>query len=114
MVKRKRIEEVDWAAYFYDIRDVCPWSWSAWKLGQISVRRWHSQVSELQNNKAQLYTAPNHSPRLLKKITDKLNGAQTEDEFLWSHPQFAHKSTPVPTIIQQNREYLYFLRERYK
>lgn len=103
--------EVNWCKYFEDIKTVCPWSWSAWQTGAIEITHWHSQVKELKNYKARLYIAPNHKPRQLKKICDRLNRQRQHEEWLWSHPDFAHNSTPQPTFIQQNRQDLEKARE---
>jgi len=107
--RKKAVEAdvaVDWGAYFESIKGVCPWSWSAWQTGAIEISHWHSQVKELKNYKARLYIAPKHKPRQLKKICSRLNLTRTHEEWLWSHPSFAHNSTPVPVFIQQDRQLL--------
>jgi len=105
--RRKKVHvadvAVDWESYFKSIRQVCPWSWAAWKKQQITITNWHSQIFELGNFQARLYIAPNHNARQLKKISNRLNRERPHEEWLWSHPDFAHNSTPVPVFIQQDR-----------
>lgn len=111
--KRKKAQEVaaeaknyDWMAYFESIKTVCPWSWSAVLCGAIDITHWHSQVKDLDKNKARLYLAPNHKPRQLKKICDRLNRNRPHEEWLWSHPKYGFNSTPVAVLIQQDRHTL--------
>lgn len=96
----------DWNKYFRDIKSVCPWSYSAWKKQEIQITNWHSHILELGSYQARIYIAPKHKPRQLKKIADRLNTQRQHEEWLWSHPQYANNSTPVPVLIQQDRERL--------
>lgn len=104
----------DWMAYFESIKEVCPWSWSAVLSGAIDIQHWHSQVENLDINKARLYIAPNHNPRQLKKICSRLNRERAHEEWLWSHPKYGHGSTPTPVLIQQDRHSLEKARKNLK
>lgn len=106
--------EADWNAYFENIKEVCPWSWSAWQQGAIQVTAWYNHVENLEHNQARLYIAHKHKPRQLKKIAQRLNRTRPEEEWLWSHPKFEFYSTPVPTLIQQDRHKLEKARKNLK
>lgn len=80
--------------------------------GRIRIETWHSHILRLENNLAIVYTAPNHKPRQLKRITDRLNRTYAEYEFLWSHPKYGGNSTPIPAIIQQDAQTLEKIRFR--
>lgn len=104
--------EVNWEDYFYSIRCVCPWSWSAWRQGKIDIVNWGTGIVELGKHSARLYITHRHNSRQLKKITDRLNSISTTDEWLWSHPKYKFNSTPVPTLIQQDRQRLNSIRKQ--
>lgn len=112
--KRRADVAVNWAAYFESIKTACPWSWSAQKKSLIDIQHWHSQAQDLEHYEARIYTAPNHKPRQLKKITDRLNRDRPLEEWLWSHPKYGHNSTPVPVLIQQDRSRLESIRKNLK
>jgi hypothetical protein len=94
---------VDWAEYFYSIKRQCPWSYAAWQQGQILVRRL-GQPQALGEYSAIVYVS-NLNRRRLKKLCAKLNTSK-ECEWLWSHPSYGPYATPVPCLIQQNRQVL--------
>jgi hypothetical protein len=102
--------EVDWGAYFASIKTVCPWSLSAWKQDKIKIHTWHSQMYELDELEARIYTAPNHTPRQLKKMCNRFNLARPHEEWLWSHPVYGNHSAPIACFIQQDRARLEHLR----
>ena len=111
MAKRKKTTaEVDWAQYFWDIRGVCPWSWSAWRRGEIAVHKGFSDIFPLDGYQARVYCVK-LSPRLCKLHTDRLNKERPNEEWLWSHPSYHNNSTPVPVFIQQDRSRLAALRK---
>jgi hypothetical protein len=107
-------KEVDWGAYFSSIRAVCPWSQGAHLRNLIRIQTWHSQILDLGKFEAIVYTAPNHKPRQLKRITQRLNQTYPQYEFLWSHPKYGGHSTAVPVIIQQDQKRLESIRNRTK
>lgn len=102
---------VDWREYFQSIRDVCPWSWAAWRQGKIDIVSWGTEIKELGEYSARLYVTHRHNARQLKKISGRLNRDRPTEEWLWSHPQYKNKSAPVPVFIQQDRRTLETLRQ---
>lgn len=111
--KRKRLQDVaeaDWTRYFESIKRWCPWSLVAWNQGLISITKWN-KPEPLGSNEARVYWA-DLNPRRLKKLCTKLDNADTECEWLWSHPNFGGRSTPIPVLIQQDRARLRELREK--
>lgn len=110
--KRKSHAEVNWCDYFQQIQGVCPWSLAAWKKDTIDIAAWLGTVEDLDGYSARVYVHVNASPRLLNKWADKLNVQYPQYEFLWSHPRYKGDSTPVPVIIQQERNHLNSIRKR--
>jgi hypothetical protein len=106
--------EVDWFNYFESIQTVCPWSWSAIRKDLIEIVQWRDGISELGKYHARVYIAPNYKPRQLKKISDRLTKIRPSEEWLWSHPKYGYNSTPVPTLIQQDKARLEYLRQKIK
>lgn len=102
---------VNWEEYFYNIKAVCPWSWSAWRQGKIDIVSWGTEIKELENYSARLYITHRHNARQLKKISGRLNNQRPQEEWLWSHPQYKNNSTPVAVFIQQDRRTLEHLRK---
>jgi hypothetical protein len=107
-------DEVNWLAYFETIKTACPWSWAAQKKSLIDIQHWHSQAKDLELFEARIYTAPNHKPRQLKKISQRLNQTRPTEEWLWSHPKYGFNSTPTPVLIQQDRSKLESIRNTLK
>ena len=121
--KRKKAQkEVDWLKYFNHIKGVCPWSLRAYMQDKILVwtdaERRYKTLSKLftsTNHEAFVYTFPGKSADWLESQCELLNKTQTECEWLWSHPDADSgegNSTPVPVLIQQDREMLNTLREK--
>lgn len=98
-VKNKEL----WTNYFHSIRHVCPWSYSAWKRNKIEIVLWRGEAEELKGLEARVHILINATPRLLKKIEQRLNQEKEFEEWLHSHPSFGINSTPVPVLIQQDR-----------
>lgn len=120
-VKRKsqhvvhHVDEVDWQAYFTSIQDVCPWSLASYKRGRIHIVDWRSRTQALVNYDARIYIMWRAKPRLLKKWADRLNDEDEKCEWLFSHPLGGGtNSTPVPCLIQQDRQILTRLRDKNK
>ena len=103
-------EAVDWTAYFDHIKGQCPWSWGAWRKNQIWIGTRGDLVQPLESYQARMYVIKNITPRRLKKLANRLDSIDSEHEWLWSHPRYKKYSTPVPVLIQQNRQYLNQLR----
>ena len=109
MEKRKKAVDADnsaWGDYFYSIRGVCPWSWSAWQRDLISVGVWTGQPESLGELSARVYVWATANSDTLNRTCDVLNDEYPQWEFLWSHPEHGTHSTPQPTIIHQDHEYL--------
>ena len=99
----KSHQSVDWEQYFYSIKRQCPWSYAAWQQGEILVRRL-GQPQPLGEYQAIVYVS-GLNRRKLKKLCAKLNTSK-ECEWLWSHPTYGPYATPLPCLIQQNRQVL--------
>ena len=107
------LDEDKWTAYFKKISDVCPWSLEAWNNNEIRVFEEFEEVRPLIGKKAHLYLLPNFSDDDLYNLAEDLDDVYEEYEFLWSHPDFTkggNRAAPVPVLIQQDREYLEYLR----
>jgi hypothetical protein len=110
--KRKTIEEDKWDEYFHYIKGECPWSLSAWKRGTLLITHWKGKPVELGDLEGIVYVHTNASARLLKKLEQRLNSRDENCEYLYSHPTFRHYSAPFPCLIQQDRAYLRYLRDK--
>ncbi len=99
-----------WEDYFYGIRKVCPWSYSAWSKGLIDINLWKGTPIPLEHYEARVNIIGVIKPRLLKKIEQRLNEQRQDEEWLHSHPSFGIHSTPVPVLIQQDRQHLAWAR----
>lgn len=102
MAKEADLEANNWQDYFYSIRTVCPWSYSAWKRNKIGIVSWTGAVKDLEDLEARVYVY-HTKPRLLKKVEQRLNDEREHEEWLHSHPSFGVNATPVPVLIQQSR-----------
>jgi hypothetical protein len=107
-------DAVNWNQYFETIRSVCPWSYTAWRRGAISITVWRGIITPLGSWQAHIYLAPQHNPRQLRKMTERFNREREQEEWLYSHPRFGDYSTPVPCFIQQDRTVLESIRNRLK
>ena len=109
--KARSHQSVDWADYFYKIRQQCPWSYAAWQRGQIDITKYRGQIEDLGIYQARIYLMPLNKRRL-KKLAKSLD--QDKDEILWSHPSYGPWATPVACLIQQDRKRLTELRAEIK
>ena len=102
MVARK--EEVNWTEYFASIVAVCPWSKAFWAKQKIDIQRWRGEqrITPLGDYVARMWLHPNASGRTLCNIHYRLNEQRTNEEWLYSHPQYRGHSTPTPVLIQQD------------
>ena len=110
--KRKRLQDVaeaDWSRYFDSIKRFCPWSLEAWNNQLIDIVKWQGDYQPLGKYEARIHWADLNARRL-KKLCSKLDANDTENEWLWSHPDFGGRSTPIPVLIQQDRAQLARLR----
>ena len=101
MVKK---EEVNWTKYFASIVGVCPWSKGFWAKQKIDVCRWRGEknIRPLGEYVARMWLHPNAKGRVLCNIHHRLNETRSDEEWLYSHPQYGGHSTPVPVLIQQD------------
>ncbi len=102
-------EAVDWSQYFQSIKTQCPWSLAAFNKGRIDITV-NKRPQPLGEYEARVYIIKNINPRRLKKLCNKLDKTDPDNEWLWSHPRYRKYSTPVPVMIQQNRARLTHLR----
>ncbi len=110
---RNVLDEDSWTDYFKKISDVCPWSLEAWNNNEIRVFEEFEEVRPLIGKKAHLYLLPDFSDDELYELAEDLDELYKEYEFLWSHPDFTkggNRATPVPVLIQQDRQLLEYLR----
>ena len=115
VAKRKKVDAEannDWASYFDSIRKVCPWSYPAFKKQKIKIQDWQGIPEDLGENLAIVYVHKHASPRLLKKIADRMMSARPAEEWLYSHPQYKQYSTEVPVLIQQDLAHLESVRRK--
>ena len=120
MLRRKKdeddrsvLDEDSWTKYFKKISNVCPWSLEAWNNNEIRVFEEFKEVRPLVGKKAHLYLLPTFSDDDLYELAEELDNLYEEYEFLWSHPDFTkggNRATPVPVLIQQDRQLLEYLR----
>jgi len=99
-------EKVDWLEYFDKIKKVCPWSYTAYKKGEIKIRSWDGEWEHLGNNQAIVYIVKNANRRRLKKLCKQLD-TSLEYEWLWSEPTNGPFASPIPILIQQDRRKLF-------
>lgn len=124
--KRKRTKhnvaakkDVDWASYFAKIRGVCPWSYKAHMndnilfipYSEVTLNTW-AEVFGSSSHEAYVYKCHNKSADWLNDMCDQLNQRYQTCEWLWSHPEKGGDSTPIPVLIQQDKELLTQLREK--
>jgi len=113
--RRKKADAEDnllWEEYFHKIRGVCPWSWSAWQRGKISIQSWQGVVEDLGTYEARVYVHTHASSRLLNKLCDRFNELYDKYEFLWSHTRHGGDSAPKNCIIQQDHAFLNAIRTK--
>jgi len=96
---------VDWTAYFESIVSVCPWSKAYWLAKRIDIVKWkgESSVRPLGNNAARMWIYQGSYGTTLDAIAGRMNEKYPKEEWLFSHGKHG---TPVPVLIQQDRELL--------
>jgi hypothetical protein len=108
MVVAKAVD-ANWEDYFSMIQKVCPWSWAAWKQGQIDITKWQGEIIDLGPLEARVYVTKGLNPRRLKKLSRDLD--QGTYEWLWSYPGYGRFAAPRFCLIQQDRARLSELRK---
>lgn len=109
MVKNHLESNINWLKYFDSIRSQCPWSWRAWQQGLIDIVVWDNTIKPLAHYEARLYIVAEQSVEALAYELD-----YGPDEWLFSYPGYGPYATPVPVLIQQNRQRLELLRQQLK
>tara|TARA_R100001509_G_C4680833_1_gene153441 strand:+ start:63 stop:437 length:375 start_codon:yes stop_codon:yes gene_type:complete len=124
-VARKNVVEVDWLQYFHSIKHVCPWSYESYTNGTTKIIQFDSDILKLneqnwRNLPWEVIVYQLGDDLTLDAIDEFVairNESQEKCEYLWSHPSFTKggkNQTPVPVIIQQDRENLLKLRRKEK
>jgi hypothetical protein len=105
----KSRQSVDWQQYFYSIKQQCPWSLASWQRGLIDIQTWQGQVQDLGEYDARVYVVnmPNEE---LEKLCEELDHGVSE--WLFSYPGYGQWATPVPVLIQQDRQQLARIRQK--
>ncbi len=122
---RKDVVEVDWLKYFHSIKHVCPWSYKSYTNGTTKIIQFDSDILTLneqnwRNLPWEVIVYQLGDDLTLDAIDEFVairNESQEKCEYLWSHPSFTKggkNQTPVPVIIQQDREHLFKLRRKEK
>lgn len=110
--KRKKDNASNWRDYFRDIKNVCPWSYQAFRNDLIDFRNYEGKWDfDIQNYSARVWIVW-RKPRLLKKWAERLNNQDKVCEWLWSHPDEGGDSSPEPCLIQQPRQTLEDIRRK--
>lgn len=103
----KSHQNVDWFHYFKSIRRQCPWSYAAYLRGELHITEYTGKILPLGRLAARVYVV-NESNETVQALAAALDHGQ--DEWLFSYPTYGEFATPVPVLIQQDREKLKQLR----
>ena len=111
--------EVNWQSYFANIRETCPWSYSAYMNDRILIVDYNSKdfstwkiFLPYTKFESVVYVCRDKTSDWLNTTCDALNVEDADSEWLWSHPEHEGDSTPVPVLIQQPRKKLEELRKK--
>lgn len=99
----------NWGEYFSSIKELCPWSYSAWLRGQIDIVAWEGKVLPLDGYQARMYTVDT-SNQIVEKMSEELD--EGKYEWLFSYPGYGEHATPETVLIQQSRATLTTLRQK--
>jgi hypothetical protein len=106
--------------YFEYIKPVCPHSLESYDQNRLLITDFDPRSIENQYQTLNRYDAvlfkchPSISRDDLMSIAQDLNDERPCAMWFWSHPADQHYSTPVPSIIMQNKETLLKARKEYK
>lgn len=112
MVKAKRKQvadvEVNWREYFASINHVCKWSLKYWDRDLIDIHHSEAifQYKPLGAYVARVYYNTSWTSKQVEDLADEHNSQYPDEEWLWSSPEYKGNSTPVPAVIQQDRDLL--------
>ena len=104
----KSHQSVNWDQYFFNIKEACPWSYMAWHKNKIDIVKTNA-VLPLGDYRARIYIFDLTRRRLKKLCKQRDSG---EYEWLWSTPHYGANGTPLPCLIQQNRQELTTIRSK--
>jgi len=112
-------EDSIWSRYFASIKQVCPWSLTSYMhdkilfvdYSSVSHNTW-SKLFRNTSHEAFVYRCEGKDVDWLVNKCEKLNLIYKTSEWLWSHPDEGGNSTPIPVLIQQDREQLENLRNK--
>jgi hypothetical protein len=105
------VEDVDWYHYFKSIRQQCPWSYQAYVHCEIDITEWTGTAKPLGQCQARVYVC-DINDKDLELLAEQLDSADSIDEWLFSYPGYGEYATPVPVLIQQQRQRLEQLRSQ--
>ena len=106
--------------YFEYIKPVCPHSLESYDNNKLLTIDYDTQSIENQYQTLDRYDAvlfkchPSTPRDELMSIVQDLNDERPCAMWFWSHPLDQHYSTPMPSIIMQNKETLQRARKEYK
>ena len=106
--------------YFEYIKPVCPHSLESYDQNRLLITDFDPQSIENQYQTLDRYDAvlfkchPSTSRDSLISIAQDLNDERPCAMWFWSPPDDRHYSTPMPSIIMQNKETLLKARKEYK
>ena len=106
--------------YFEYIKPVCPHSLESYDNNKLLVLDYDPRSIEQYYTTLDRYDAilfkchPSTDRDLLISIVNDLADDRPCAMWFWSHPEDEHYSTPVPSIIMQNKETLQVARKEYK
>ena len=110
-------EEYDWDTYFARISIVCPWSQMYWNRNQIEIVEWTGEIFELSNDCiARIYKCPTVRYGEVEELIAKMNRERPKEKWfstlLLPNPSIPF-SDPVGSLIQQDRAFLFGIRNKY-
>ncbi len=106
-------QSVDWLAYYRSIARECPWSLRAYQQGLIDLQTWHTAdaIPPLSQFHARVWLMP-YPNSVIEAMALELDQQDLVHEWLFSYPGYGLYATPVPVLIQQNRQQLNQIRDK--
>lgn len=111
---------MNWLDYFRKIQYVCPWSYESFVQGKTKIVPFDPDILVLMEMnwdiepwEVILYVVSDLTLDEIDDFVARRNDCQEKCEYLWSHPSYSkggNNQTPVPVIIQQDRQRLMELR----
>jgi hypothetical protein len=106
-------QSVDWLAYYKSIAKECPWSLRAYQQGLIDLQDWRDSKSipPLDHYHARVWHVP-YPDTVVEAMAEELDSIDPIHEWLFSYPGYGEYATPIPVLIQQNRQQLNQIRDK--